>query len=55
MVYHVIALALRTTTLILVKDVLDVCGSNLTLAKKNFGYSFLCRGLGRGNAYDIST
>jgi len=55
LVHHVISLGLHTTTLILVKDVLDVCGSNLMLDKKDFGYSFLCHGLGQGNTYDFST
>ena len=53
LVYHVIALGLRTTTLILVKDILDMCGSKLMLNKKVFSYSFLCHGLGRVNTYDI--
>lgn len=39
--HHAIALALHTTTLILVKGALDARGSKLMPDKKDFGYSFL--------------
>ncbi|KAK9142414.1 hypothetical protein Syun_011814 [Stephania yunnanensis] len=47
LVHHVITLGLHTTTLILVKGVLDVRGSKLMPDKKDFGYSFPCDGPGR--------
>jgi photosystem I P700 chlorophyll a apoprotein A2 len=42
LVHHAIALGLHTTTLILVKGVLDARGSKLMPHKKEFGYSFPC-------------
>ncbi|CAN6472620.1 unnamed protein product [Victoria cruziana] len=54
LVHYAIALGLHTTTLILVKGALDACSSKLMPAKKVFGYSFLCDGLGRGGTCDIS-
>jgi len=53
LVHYAIALGLYTTTLILIKGVLDACGSKLMLGKKEFGYSFLYDGLGRGGTCDI--
>uniref|UniRef100_A0A3Q7JUM8 Photosystem I n=1 Tax=Solanum lycopersicum TaxID=4081 RepID=A0A3Q7JUM8_SOLLC len=52
--HHAIALDLHTTTLILVKGVLDACGSKLIPDKKDFGYSFLRDGPGRGGSCDNS-
>ncbi|CAH1415736.1 unnamed protein product [Lactuca virosa] len=49
LVHHAIALGLHTTTLILVKGVLDARGSKLMPDKKDFGYSFPCDGPGRGD------
>jgi photosystem I P700 chlorophyll a apoprotein A2 len=54
LVHHAIALGLHTTTLILVKGVLDARGSKLIPDKKDFGYSFPCDGPGRGGTCDIS-
>jgi len=54
LVHHAIALALHTTTLILVKGALDARGSKLMPDKKDFGYSFPCDGPGRGGTCDIS-
>uniref|UniRef100_A0A3Q7J784 photosystem I n=1 Tax=Solanum lycopersicum TaxID=4081 RepID=A0A3Q7J784_SOLLC len=51
--HHAIALGLHTTTLILVKGALDARGSKLMLDKKDFSYSFLCDGPGRGGTCDI--
>nr|GEU68410.1 photosystem I P700 chlorophyll a apoprotein A2, chloroplastic [Tanacetum cinerariifolium] len=45
LVHHAIDLGLHTTTLILVKGVLDARGSKLMPDKKDFGYSFPCDGL----------
>ena len=53
LVHHAIALALHTTTLILVKGALDARGSKLMPDKKDFGYSFPCDGPGRGGTCDI--
>ncbi|KAM3303978.1 hypothetical protein P3S67_015010 [Capsicum chacoense] len=44
LVHHDIALGLHTTTLIIVKGVLDARGSKLMPDKKDFGYSFSCDG-----------
>ncbi|KAL6515380.1 hypothetical protein OROMI_034120 [Orobanche minor] len=55
LVHHAISLGLHTTTLILVKGALDVRGSKLMPDKKDFGYSFLCDGPGRGGNCDILT
>jgi photosystem I P700 chlorophyll a apoprotein A2 len=46
LVHHAIALALHTTTLILVKSALDARGSKLMPDKKDFGFSFSCDGPG---------
>ncbi|RZC81241.1 hypothetical protein C5167_043861 [Papaver somniferum] len=46
LVHHAIALGLHTIALILVKGVLDACGSKLMPDKKDFGYSFPCDGPG---------
>mmetsp|Transcript_5868 Transcript_5868/g.17443 ORF Transcript_5868/g.17443 Transcript_5868/m.17443 type:complete len:735 (-) Transcript_5868:9-2213(-) len=54
LVHHAIALALHTTTLILVKGALDARGSKLMPDKKDFGFSFPCDGPGRGGTCDIS-
>lgn len=54
LIHHAIALALHTTTLILVKGALDARGSKLMPDKKDFGYSFPCDGPGRGGTCDIS-
>ncbi|CAN6476523.1 unnamed protein product [Victoria cruziana] len=54
LIHYAIALGLHTTTLILVKGALVAHGSKLMPDKKDFGYSFLCDGPGRGGAYDIS-
>lgn len=53
LVYYVIVFGLYIIILILVKGVLDVCGFKLMLDKKDFGYSFLCDGLGWGGICDI--
>ncbi|MBA0793178.1 hypothetical protein Gohar_017599, partial [Gossypium harknessii] len=54
LVHYAIALGLHTTTLILVKGSLVAHGSKLMLDKRDFGYSFPCDGLGRGDTCDIS-
>ncbi|KAM3360712.1 hypothetical protein P3S68_015566 [Capsicum galapagoense] len=46
LVHHTIYLGLHTTTLILVKGVLDARGSKLMPDKKDFGYIFPCDGQG---------
>jgi len=53
LVHHATALGLHATTLILIKGALDAREFKLMLNKKEFGYSFPCDGLGRGNACNI--
>jgi photosystem I P700 chlorophyll a apoprotein A2 len=54
LVHHAFALAIHTTTLVLVKGALDARGSKLMPDKKDFGYAFPCDGPGRGGTCDIS-
>jgi photosystem I P700 chlorophyll a apoprotein A2 len=53
LVHHSTALGLHVTTLILIKGALDAREFKLMLNKKEFGYSFPCDGLGRGNTCNI--
>jgi len=53
LVHHAFALALHTTTLILVKGALDARGTKLMPDKKDFGFAFPCDGPGRGGTCDV--